>query len=128
MTELEEKLRAFVAKTTDLIIDEDDSEGFSLFINNLPSEDSNWCYYDKEENEIRINKEFGIKISLVFSDKPCILSFNSNIVNCIKCHDINTFIKYYNFLQENIILLNELSKKIINNKRLSDMTTDFKNG
>lgn len=80
-----------------------------------------WCCYDEEDNEIRINGEFGIKTNYKNVWIDSYYAFD----RCIIVKSIKTFKKYLKFALGLAAIYEQATKQIKILQRLDKMEDDF---
>lgn len=120
MSKLKEQFLEVLKDEPRVTIQENPDGFITVFIKGL-EEDEGWCCFAKEDNEIRINGELGIKTNY----KEAWLESDVSYDGCIIVKSIKPFKKYLKYALGLGAIYEQTMKQIKNLQRLGKIEDDF---
>ena len=120
MSKLKEQFLDVLKNEPRVTIKEEPDGIISVFIKGL-DENEGWCCFEKEDNEIRITGEIGLKTN----HKEVWLEIDVTYNKCVILKSIKPFKKYLKFALSLAAIYEQATKQIKNLQRLDNIEDDF---
>lgn len=118
-------IRNFIEKSSDIYIVKESDDCIEFNIKDVDCCGGCWGYFDRDENELRLNECINLSYILKNPRSANIDMYCEEYESCIKIHSISEFIKVYNETKRVISILKEMKKRLLNEIRLNNMEQDF---